>query len=141
MDDKPFPSVGELFHSLHSRWNALEEMSSIYHTQPRPTTRPYNARVKNQDNMRKITPNQTYLAQPPITCNFCNGLHAIQNCKKFLSLSVPERSKRVREKNLCSNCRRDIHSLEECTSGSCVVYHKKHHTLLHANIENSRQPN
>lgn len=33
MDDKPFSNVGELFHSLHSRCSALEEMSSIYHTQ------------------------------------------------------------------------------------------------------------
>lgn len=141
IDDKPSPSVEELFQFLHSRANALEPMNSTYHTQPRPTTRAYSARVNSQDNERKITPNQTYLIQPPSVCNLCNGSHTPRNCRTFLSMSVPERTNLVRENNLCSNCLRETHTLDEYTSGNCMVCRRNHHTLLHADRENSRQPN
>ena len=93
--------------------------------------------------IRNLTPNQSLVAQPPITSNFRNRFHTAQNRKQFLSMSVSKKSKlvRERERNLCTNCLRNTHSLEECTSGSCMLRRKRHHTILHANIDKSRQLN
>lgn len=49
IDNKPFPSVGGLFHLLHGHCNVLRQIGSTYQTAPHPTTLPYNVRVNSQE--------------------------------------------------------------------------------------------
>ncbi|XP_033206146.2 uncharacterized protein LOC117166352 [Bombus vancouverensis nearcticus] len=113
---------------------------STYQNPPRPTTYPEGSRVQNQDSKRSLTTNQTSVTQPQSPCNLCNGFHTPRNYRKFLSMSVPERENLAREKKICSNCLRSTHSAEECRSGSCMLCSKRHHTLLHANVDKPWQP-
>lgn len=52
-------------------------------------------------------------------------------CEDFKKLSVHDRQKEVDKKNLCSNCLKSGHELEECTSTTCKRCDERHNTLLH----------
>lgn len=66
-----------------------------------------------------------------INCLYCNELHYLFKCQKFLKLDPKERSNYIRNKKLCVNCF-GLHKLDECRSKySCKICNKKHHYLLH----------
>lgn len=100
IEHTPFASVGDLFKFLHAYCKLLEATGSTCQTPPRPTTYPDRSRVRNQDGRRSLTTNQTSVAQPQGPYNLCNGPRAPRNCRKFLSMSVPEIKPSEGEKNL-----------------------------------------
>jgi hypothetical protein len=124
IDHTSFPLVGDLFKFLHTQCRLLEPTKSSHQPPPRPTTCRFRSRVRSQDSRRTPTTNRTFVTQPQTTCDFCNGAHTSQNCKTFLSMSVPERSRLVRERNLCFNCLRNTHSTDECRAGNCMLCSK-----------------
>ncbi|XP_061711557.1 uncharacterized protein LOC133520879 [Cydia pomonella] len=69
-------------------------------------------------------------------CAMCNENHALYTCAKFLNLSVQDRLKLIQNKNLCNNCLREGHSLNECIFGPCKQCQQKHNSLLH--MDNTR---
>ncbi|XP_061720563.1 uncharacterized protein LOC133527531 [Cydia pomonella] len=69
-------------------------------------------------------------------CAMCNENHALYTCAKFLNLSVQDRLNLIQNKNLCNNCLREGHSLNECIFGPCKQCQQKHNSLLH--MDNTR---
>ncbi|XP_055522775.1 uncharacterized protein LOC129716956 [Wyeomyia smithii] len=68
-----------------------------------------------------------------ISCEFCTGEHVAFKCSTFNDLSVENRLKLVREKQVCFNCLRRGHRGAECKSTkTCSKCKRRHHTLLHA---------
>ncbi|XP_049872845.1 uncharacterized protein LOC126371560 [Pectinophora gossypiella] len=70
-------------------------------------------------------------------CSMCNGNHLLYTCPVFLNLTVKERSKIVDEKQICRNCLRSGHSLNDCLFGPCKQCQLKHNTLLHFDRSNN----
>ena len=66
-------------------------------------------------------------------CLYCQGMHFIFQCSKFVALSVDEKYREVRKLKICSNCLRPGHFKNECKSGNCKICSRDHNTLLHNN--------
>lgn len=80
---------------------------------------------------RKSAHNTTVKTSSP-TCGYCSQPHFIFQCDEFQQLSLADRYKAQREKELCSNCLFKGHPVNECRSkGSCRLCMERHHTLLH----------
>ncbi len=75
-------------------------------------------------------------------CFACNKLkHGTAYCQTFKQKSVQEKRNFVFAQNLCFNCLKDGHTVKLCPSQySCQKCGKKHHTLLHLDIENPCPP-
>ncbi|XP_055527976.1 uncharacterized protein LOC129720518 [Wyeomyia smithii] len=77
---------------------------------------------------------------PKVKCDFCGKGHPNFTCSEFKSLSVPQRLKKVREKNVCFNCLRKGHHSSNCQSAKfCTKCKRRHHSLLH--LEEQRSAN
>ncbi|XP_039307953.1 uncharacterized protein LOC105202487 [Solenopsis invicta] len=88
-------------------------------------------RKKGTIKTKKITPGKTStLLTKKVSCAFCKGEHYIQNCSNFLKLSPQERSEKVKQLRLCTNCLRKGH-YSECTFRACRKCNSKHNSLLH----------
>ena len=73
-------------------------------------------------------------------CLLCKHPHALYFCDKFRKLSVEERYRECRKFNLCINCLRSNHHVNNCKSDGCKYCKRRHHTLLHCDSDNSRTP-
>ena len=79
--------------------------------------------------MTSKKPNNSPASQ---TCAFCKENHFVGHCKKFSLCSQSERVEFVIKTNLCRNCLKRAHSVENCTApGWCYVCNEKHNTKLH----------
>ena len=66
--------------------------------------------------------------------------HGTAYCQIFKHKSVPEKWNFVLAQGMCFNCLKGGHTVKQCPSQySCQRCGKKHHTLLHLDVEN-RQP-
>ncbi|XP_015121176.1 uncharacterized protein LOC107043964 [Diachasma alloeum] len=64
-------------------------------------------------------------------CSMCEEEHFIDKCPKFKQLSPEKRKEFVEKKYLCFNCL-GKHSISACrTTKTCVVCHKRHHSMIH----------
>ena len=75
-------------------------------------------------------------------CFACNKLkHGAAYCQIFKQKSVQEKRNFVLAQNLCFNCLKGGHTVKQCPSQYCCQKcGKKHHTLLHLDIENPGPP-
>ena len=68
-------------------------------------------------------------------CPMCEDVHDVEECTKFLKLSVEERCKMVYKKRLCYGCYKNIskiHNGKNCTNRRiCKVCGEKHPTTMH----------
>ena len=65
-------------------------------------------------------------------CGACDGTHQVLKCKKFKSMSVPERRKLVFDKKMCFNCLDTTHAARDCKKDpQCPTCTSKHHELVH----------
>ena len=89
------------------------------------------AQTSNINNSKQDRRIQSYSTVS--VCNeSCSEPHKIHACPNFKSLSVSDRTKLVRSKQLCFNCLQSGHGVGACTSKyTCREYKMKHHTLLH----------
>lgn len=72
-----------------------------------------------------------------ITCSLCSGQHLLYQCKEFSKKTVQERSDFVQSNRLCFNCLAPSHSVRQCRQiTSCRKCGRRHHSLLHFDIEN-----
>lgn len=72
-----------------------------------------------------------------VSCVFCREKnHHIQNCPKFVKLSVSDRIENTKRLKLCINCLRGNHLQKYCYAGHCKKCPAKHNTLLH--LESNR---
>ncbi|CAH1979224.1 unnamed protein product [Acanthoscelides obtectus] len=65
------------------------------------------------------------------SCAFCKRDHSIYICQEFIRLAPTERFNETRRLNLCINCLRFGHNVNNCKSMFCKCCSKPHHTLLH----------
>ena len=67
------------------------------------------------------------------TCKICpNAVHQMQDCRRFASLSKPEKARVVRENRLCIRCMKPGHIMRDCTEREgCRECGNNHHTVLH----------
>ncbi|XP_058827811.1 uncharacterized protein LOC131687738 [Topomyia yanbarensis] len=72
-------------------------------------------------------------------CEFCGDCqHKNFKCPQFLAITVAQRLLMVRERNVCFNCLRKGHRSANCPStGTCAKCKKRHHSLLHAETQQS----
>ena len=77
-----------------------------------------------------------------LKCWLCRENHRLKDCKEFLSKSVKDRKRYINEQKLCWNCLSNKHIVKECKSkfscskDSCK---KRHHTLIHEEIDNQKE--
>ena len=65
-------------------------------------------------------------------CLRCQGPHYLSACEQFLKLSPSDRLSAARLCKACLNCLGGSHFVASCPSSrSCLICHKKHHSLLH----------
>lgn len=137
-NNTPFPTMDELFRFLHDRCKVTEPVGSSETSGSSPSQAQGNNRNRssqptcNKTPIRQLRSNTVLVTQTAAFCNFCRGSHVSQNCEQFVKLSVAKRSKLVKERQLCFNCLRRNHMVNDCQASTCRRCHKRHHTLLHA---------
>ncbi|XP_043475512.1 uncharacterized protein LOC122507066 [Leptopilina heterotoma] len=115
---------------------SLEDMTDfLYRTAARISKRKMNTDNNDKDSpvnkKRKIeSKKQALVTSTSKQCILCSDSHPLFKCTKFLSLTVNERFKTVKDANLCVNCLRN-HKTKDCKFGTCKKCNKRHNTLLH----------
>ncbi|XP_075150683.1 uncharacterized protein LOC142224783 [Haematobia irritans] len=127
---------------LSSRYQTLETISEInapsssdkLHSNSKKSNLPLNKKVNS--NHAKISPSSS-----TPSCSLCaNVSHTIRKCPKFLNMTAFDRASYIKKLNLCTNCFAKAHNLKECKSPySCFPCGKRHHTLLHRDIQQSQE--
>lgn len=115
-------TLDEVFKFLTKRSHLLESTplsKSMQHIQPK-----HNASSPRQSFV-------TYSSQR--FCEFCKqNSHLIYKCNRFLGITVAERQRHVNQLNLCTNCLKAGHNIQQCTTQYvCRHCYNRHHTLLH----------
>ena len=66
-------------------------------------------------------------------CAVCpNAVHLTTDCRRFVGLSAPEKSRIVKEKGLCIRCLGTKHLLKDCpTQITCQECGSPHHSAMH----------
>jgi len=64
-------------------------------------------------------------------CAVCNENHRVQQCPKFLELTIQDRIDCLKKAKLCLNCLKIGHYLKDCKSSTCRQCSGKHNTLIH----------
>ncbi|UYV63214.1 hypothetical protein LAZ67_2003462 [Cordylochernes scorpioides] len=73
-------------------------------------------------------------------CLLCKLRHKLNQCNEFRQMSIQNRIGYVKQNQLCSNCLRGNHSVENCKiTNRCFHCNRNHHTLLHVVSSPPRQ--
>ena len=135
------PTMEELLEFLHHRRKVLEPAckaseSSKINSHTNHQNLNANQRLRAHNNAKN--PTMSYAARFKAACNLCKGEHFTQNCEKLVNAGVHERSEIIKRANLCFNCLKSNHSVNNCLSSRCKECNGKHHTLLHRPKEASQ---
>ncbi|UYV72987.1 hypothetical protein LAZ67_10001402 [Cordylochernes scorpioides] len=117
LKENTFPTLQDLLTFLEKHRKGLDHINGkIY---------------PKEDNVRKTF--KTYQVNTNIIkCTYCNSSHKLGTCQEFAKLSLDDRIKFVRSKNLCINCLGVNHYANNCKiTATCKVCNRKHHTTLH----------
>ncbi|XP_077273296.1 uncharacterized protein LOC143903523 [Temnothorax americanus] len=91
-----------------------------------------NTSQKSQSTSSKNSASASSLATRTAECPVCKEQHLVAKCSRFLKLAPRERHSTAKASNLCYNCLRAGHSVNDCPSSwTCRSCKAKHHTLLH----------
>jgi len=83
----------------------------------------------NNNSRNKSRSSVNFVSVPK--CVYRPGLHSLENCEKFLLLSVQQRNTLAREMQVCFNCLRTGHFAPKSPSNSrCMQCRRMHHSLL-----------
>jgi len=74
-----------------------------------------------------------------LQCALCKDSHRLFKCEKFLRMEVKQSLNHVKQSKLCFNCLQTFAMNHTCSKQVCYHCNKKHHTLLHLNVQS--QPN
>lgn len=140
--------LDDLISFLKNRADMLEMIQNSNH---KPSNLPIKSSqdyLRGSDNKKHLNKSFSYVVSkgfnnnqrqnknPMRNCLLCNDNHYLYTCPKFLTLSVLDRLKFVRDKSICTNClRTGGHTAESCTFSHCKICQIKHNTLLH--VDNS----
>ncbi|KYM93417.1 hypothetical protein ALC62_15979 [Cyphomyrmex costatus] len=110
------PKLENLIKSLRDRVALLQTMERK------------NGVIKTKGNSQSKT--NAFLSNKT-SCILCKGEHYIQKCSTFLKLTPQERTEKVKQLKLCTNCLKKGHFIKDCSFGACRKCDNKHNTLLH----------
>ena len=141
------PSMTKLLDFLHSRRKVLEthrtnknERSDNFAKNNSKAFASQNSSNRQTYALTKNIPsNSSYATQFKAFCHLCKGSHFTQYCEQLTNATVNERINIVKKANLCFNCLKSNHRIEDCKSTHCKSCNKKHHSLLHFEKENTNQ--
>lgn len=121
----------------HNKFNRelIEGNSNNKRGNTYPSPKPKIANTQNtrsQSSMQRPEPGR-------LSCMGCYQTgHLLYKCQEFLSLSLDERWKIVRGKNICSICLNGVHSLLKCTGGPCSAAQPHNSTLCRSGFQDRR---
>ena len=105
--------------------------SSQKNTQKRSDSRPRGSALKTEAKLPKEK-SKPESPSPELSCHLCSGPHLIDDCPKFLSLSLEERQETAKKKGLCFGCLRKGHLTKNCRNRAhCATCKRRHPTTLH----------
>lgn len=118
------PSYDSLNRFLQSRIRALEEYKSQSDSTP--------SKPSNSKRIHVATASNTSNS----LCPLCKLRHYLYLCPKFVAQAPIQRRETIKRLKRCFNCLSSAHSVLECKSvHSCRTCHKRHHTLIHNELE------
>ncbi|XP_047504423.1 uncharacterized protein LOC125049318 [Pieris napi] len=139
------PSLADMILFLRNRADILETMSanSTERSKPEPKV------VRSSDNKSAFLPrsSKSFVSSSSSkrknihNCPMCKHQHSIVHCNVFKDLPLKVRLDEVVKLNLCSNCLRRGHVVEDCRlQSTCRECGKRHNTLLHSVSEPAVKP-
>lgn len=129
--------VTELMEFLHGEAKAQE--NSLVNDQSHSGAQSSITSVRSNKKSNRYGSTSTFTmnnATTSVACHKCLEQHYLNRCPQFLNLSVEDRKRFIRDKNLCYRCFGN-HLVGSCKSNfGCMTCHSKyHHSLLHFNRE------
>lgn len=124
-------TLHELFVFLDRWCQVLDATSQVNKTTSIDSTVPNSNKFKSHSTKPQFK-SSSLIAIPESKCHFCSqSKHTIYRCRKFIALPPTERLLAVKRLNLCVNCLRNTHSIDNCPQSTCRECGCKHNTLLH----------
>ncbi|XP_076660598.1 uncharacterized protein LOC143363956 [Halictus rubicundus] len=134
LNDQDLPKLDDLLNFLlkFSRDDAVVHLENPHETGRAQLPARASNKVLNQERSSR-SGHQSYVStqEKIVKCQLCSKSHNIQNCERFLSLSINDRFNVAKNAKLCINCLKAGHSCSKCYCGTCKKCQRKHHTLLH----------
>jgi len=124
------PSTTELLTFLESRCKALE-LLQLTQTLKMSTSTP---RSSHPVGIKVSKPSYTHVATK-LQCALCKDYYRLFKCDKFLRMEVKQRLNHVKQSKLYLNCLQPFVKNHTCSKQVCFHCNKKHHTLLHLNVQ------
>ncbi|KAL0841423.1 hypothetical protein ABMA28_015107 [Loxostege sticticalis] len=104
----------------------------------------YNKKQNTQDNSKvhcNVSSNKSQhdsQSRSKISCVMCNSKHPLYSCQKFLDLNIKAKLDLLTKNNLCKNCLRSGHTVNDCRFGPCRKCNKKHNSIIHYEESDAR---
>ncbi|KAJ8974051.1 hypothetical protein NQ317_016289 [Molorchus minor] len=133
-DINSLPTLSDFFKFLEKRCLVLENLSITNSNFQQKQRASHHSNSNTNLNVNGLQ----------LFCIFCKQKdHKIYKCTRFKNLHHSEKINFIRSNRLCFNCLGSKHTTRECTSQGCHICSKKHHSLLHLDInhQNSSQNN
>ncbi|XP_013148096.1 PREDICTED: uncharacterized protein LOC106110741, partial [Papilio polytes] len=133
------PTLEHFLDFLKNRANVLETINSQNFNKPKFTKPQPSIQSKVQTKSFALTAKHSApsSSRTQFECLLCKGTHRLFECTTFKSKSPEERTELVSKLNLCENCLRLGHKVQNCRlPGSCRSCKQKHNTLLHLTQSN-----
>jgi len=74
-------------------------------------------------------------------CPLCKETHRLVHCGEFKGMSSQQRFDYAKQIRACYNCLEPYSPLHICATHACHVCNKRHHTLLHVNVQETSVSN
>ena len=105
---------------------------------PRQTLHPFSLNTKVQQRGGYSVPPKKYVSGGKERCSLCPARHRLIYCDEYKAKPIKERKRIVFDQQLCFNCLKSEHGVNECPSDNRCWKSgcgQKHHSLLHEDAE------
>lgn len=140
-NDDERSTIEDLMKFLIQRAQTLDLYTRVYELPASPKTSKKCSRNKRSSRRMPDQPSRSgFVGTACVICN--DSGHTIYRCEQFCRLSAHDRTRAVQEEDLCMNCLKPGHAVQDCRSSGCKICGALHNTLLHrANgAERASQP-
>jgi hypothetical protein len=112
---------------LEQRCKALE----LIQTSQATNTTTASSKHTSSDSGNKVSQTSRSYMTTRSQCPLCKESHQVYHCSKFLKWSAQQRMDFACKSKLCYNCLKPFSKDHVCTTQTCKLCHKRHHTSLH----------
>ncbi|XP_045775405.1 uncharacterized protein LOC123874204 isoform X2 [Maniola jurtina] len=128
---KDIPTLDDFFQFLKNRADVFETIKSKRRSSTEPS--PKGKREFTKSFSATSSPSKSKVN---FVCPVCKGKHRIYECLTFKNKSPEDRSALVSSLNLCRNCLRKDHTVDQCRlpGGGCKTCNRRHNSLIHVNV-------